>query len=258
MIGCIIQARMGSSRLPGKVMRKVDDKNPLLYYVLKQHQYCRTIDKIIVATTNLKKDDVIAKFVQKNNVECFRGSSDDVLDRYYQCSKKFSFSTIVRVTADNPLNDPTIVDMVVEKFKKGTYDFITNSIPRTFPQGISVEIFSFKALQEAWKSAKLPSEREHVTPHFYNNKHIFKFFNVTHSTNVSHLRFTVDRINDLKLVRAIIKNINKRPILMEDILNLFKERPELTLINKNYVPDEGYYKSLKEDEEFKKSQMKHD
>jgi len=253
MIGCIIQVRMGSTRLSGKVMKKIDDKNPVLYYVIEQTKYCKLLDKIIIATTVLEEDDIIVKYATNMGIECFRGSVLDVLDRYYQCAKKFGFSTIVRLTSDNPLNDPTITDKAIEKFYTNSYDFLTNSVPRTFPQGISVEVFSFNALEKAWKNARLLSEREHVTPFFYNNPNMFKIYNMEYSENISHLRWTIDRKEDLILVREIISKIKKRPILMQDILELFSKEPDLININKDHIIDEGYLKSLEEDKLFFKS-----
>ncbi len=249
MIGCIVQARMGSTRLPGKVMLKLDKENPVLYYVLEQLSSCKLIDKIIVATTTLDEDDVIKNFVNSMNVNIFRGSSDDVLDRYYQCAKKFSIDTIVRITADNPLIDPTIVDDLIKKFTLNSYDYLTNAHIRTFPYGTEVEIFSFKALEKAWKNAKKPSEREHVTPYFYNNSQSFRNYNQENSKNLSNLRWTIDRENDFLLVKSIVSKIKKRPILMNDILDLFSKEPKLFEINKNQIRDEGYKKSLEEDKE---------
>ena len=249
MIGCIVQARIGSTRLPGKVMLNIDEKNPVLYYVLEQLSSCKLIDKIIVATTTLDEDDVIKNFVNSMNVNIFRGSSDDVLDRYYQCAKKFSIDTIVRITADNPLIDPTIVDDLIKKFTLNSYDYLTNAHIRTFPYGTEVEIFSFKALEKAWKNAKKPSEREHVTPYFYNNSQSFRNYNQENSKNLSYFRWTIDRENDFLLVKSIVSKIKKRPILMNDILDLFSKEPKLFEINKNQIRDEGYKKSLEEDKE---------
>ncbi len=256
MIGCIVQARIGSTRLPGKVMLNLDEKNPVLHYVLEQLRSCKLIDKIIVATTTLDEDNVIENFADTMDVDVFRGSSSDVLDRYYQCAKKFSIDTIIRITADNPLIDPTIVDDLIKKFTSNSYDYLTNAYVRTFPYGTEVEIFSFKALEKAWKNATKPSEREHVTPYFYNNPDNFKIFNVEYSKNISNLRWTIDRKNDLSLVKSIISKIKKRPILMNDILNLFSKEPELFEINRNHILNEGYQKSLKEDEEYLKSKKK--
>ena len=135
-------------------------------------------------------------------------------------------------------------------FNLNDFDYITNSKPRTFPQGISVEVFSFKTLEIAWNNAKLPSEKEHVTPYMYNNPKNFKIHNYSSSNNLSHLRWTVDRKNDYELSKKIASNIQKLPIRMNDVLNLLKEKPELIDINSDHDMDEGYKKSLKEDQEF--------
>lgn len=227
----IIQARMGSTRLPGKIMMKIDNENPLLYYIINQLKHSKLLDRIIVATTVLQEDDKVAKYLEENNIDCFRGNSSDVLDRYYKCAKKFSISTIVRITADNPLIDPTIVDKVIEKFYSGSYDFASNCLLGTFPSGTEVEIFSFETLKKAWSNAKTPPEREHVTP-FMQNPKIFSIGSLEHSPNLSHLRWTVDRKEDLELVRIIVSRINKRPILMTNIVELIHNEPDLININK--------------------------
>jgi spore coat polysaccharide biosynthesis protein SpsF (cytidylyltransferase family) len=253
MIGCIIQARMGSTRLPGKVMKRIDDENPVLYYVLKQLQSSTLLEKMIVATTILDEDDMIENYVKNMGIDVFRGNTNDVLDRYFQCAKKFSIDVIIRITADNPLIDPTIVDDMIKKFMSNSYDYLTNAHVRTFPYGTEVEIFSCKALKKAWKNAKKLSEKEHVTPYFHNNPDQFKIFNVENFMDTSNFRWTIDRQNDLILVKLIASKIKKRPILMTDILELFSREPNLFKINKNQPKNEGYPKSLKEDEEYLKS-----
>jgi len=250
MIGCIIQARMGSLRLPGKVMKKIDETYVLLDYVIRQIQSSKKIEKIVVATSTLSEDDIICNHLSSNHVEFFRGSSKDVLDRYFQCAKEFSLDTIVRITADNPLIEPNIVDLVIDKFCSQKCDYVTNSMPRTFPYGTEVEVFSFHSLEKVWKNAIKPSEREHVTPYFYNNPDIFKIINVEYSKNISNLRWTVDRKNDLELVRIIASKIISRPILLNDILTLYSKEPILFQSNKPIIPNEGYLKSLEEDKEF--------
>ncbi len=247
VIGCIVQARMGSSRLPGKALLKIDNDNPILYYVINQLSFSKILEKIIIATTDLEDDDQIEQFSKKIGIECFRGSADDVLDRYYQCAKKFSLSTIIRITADNPLIDPTIVDQVIKKFLSGSFDYVSNHIPRTFPQGTEVEVFSLKSLESAWQKSKKRSEREHVTPYFYNNPNLFRIGSVSYDDNISYLRWTVDKYNDFELVKMIISKIKNRPILMQDILELFYKEKSLFDINKDHILDEGYKKSLKED-----------
>lgn len=255
MIGCIIQARMGSTRLPGKPMLSVENDKTILYFVIKQLQSCKLVDKIIVATTTLEDDKQIANFSKHLGVDSFRGSSDNVLDRYYQCAKEYSVSTIVRIPSDKPLIDPEIVDNVVSMFMNSSYDYITNFLPNpTFPSGTEVEVFSINALKKAWEKAKIPSEKEHVTPYFTNHEDEFKITHIENSENLSHLRLAVDRMEDLKLVRKIVSKIKKRPILMKDIVELFSKEPELVEINKNVNREEGSLKSLKEDQEFLQNQ----
>lgn len=232
-IGVIIQARMGSTRLPGKVLMKLDEQNTILDFILNQLKHCATIDKIVVATTILKEDNVIENMLKKHDVECFRGSPSDVLDRYYQCAKIHSFSTIVRITGDCPLIDPNVVDKIVTKFKSNVYDYISNAVVRSFPYGLDTEIFSFNALETAWNLAKKDFEREHVTPYIYTDKKRFKIFNYKNQKNLSAFRCTVDEIEDLVLIRNIIAKIQKRPILMEDIVDLLTKETTLTTINKN-------------------------
>ena len=234
-IGCIIQARMGSTRLPGKVLRKLDNKNTVLDYVINQISHCKSIDKIIVATTNLKEDDKIEVLTKNKNIICFRGNSSDVLDRYYQCAKLYSLSIIIRITGDNPLIDPNIVEKVLTEFQSGSYDYISNGLVRTFPYGTDTEIFSFNALEKSWKNAKKDDEREHVTPYFYRNPEKFRIYNMTHVPDLSYIRLTVDQIEDFIFVKNIVSKINKRPILINYIINLLTEEPELVNINKNVI-----------------------
>ncbi len=255
MIGCIIQARMGSSRLPGKALMKSDSGKPLLYYVINQLRYCSKVKNLVIATTTNQEDDEIEKFAKDKSVNIFRGKEKDVLDRYFQCAKKYSFSTIVRITADCPLIDPQIVDKVIEQFFSGNYDFATNTLMRTFPIGTDVEVFSFSALNKAWENAQLPSEREHVTPYFHNKEN-FKIINVENDKNISNLRLTVDRIEDFELIKQILNNISINPIHLEDVLELFSRKPELIEINKHINHNEGFNKSLEEDKEFIKKQKR--
>jgi len=149
------------------------------------------------------------------------------------------------------LIDPEIVDNVVTIFKKKSYDYVTNFLPNpTFPSGTEVEVFSMNGLERVWKKAKLPSEREHVTNYFSNHEDEFEITHIENSKNLSYLRFAVDRMEDLELVRLIVSKIKKRPILMKDVVELFNKEPELAKINKNVSRNEGDIKSLKEDQEF--------
>lgn len=253
MIGCIIQARMGSSRLPGKVFEKINSKDTVLDFVVKQISYSKKIQHIVVATTDLEEDNIISEHLNNKKINFFRGSSQDVLDRFFQCAKKFSFDIIVRITADNPLIDPNIIDKVIQKYQNINCDFTSNTLKRTFPYGTEVEVFSFNSLEKAWKNSKKPSEREHVTPFIYNTKNEFHCENLENDTDFSFLRYTVDKIEDLRLVKEIIRNIQERPILLNHIIDLYEKNPEIFKINEG-VKHDGYLKSLKKDEEYFKSQ----
>ena len=210
---------MGSTRLPGKVLMHVNGET-ILSSLLKQLSYSKLLNRKIIATTTDPEDDIIENFAKFNNVELFRGSNDDVLDRYYQCAKRFSLSHIVRITADNPLLDPEILDDVITLYKKGNFDYVDNFTKRTFPYGTEVEIFPFTVLEKVWKNSKTSYDREHVTSYIYNNPNEFSLKCMEHSTNSSHLRWTVDKIEDLEFVRLICSKIKKRPILLDDIFNI--------------------------------------
>ena len=248
---------MGSTRFPGKIMMKLDEKFTVLDYVIRQLGHSKSLENIIIATTHSEQDDVIVEYARNNELDYFRGEPLDVLDRYYKCAKKFSLDTIVRMTSDAPFLDPTIVDKVISKFQETGCDFASNNITRTFPIGIDTEIFSMKTLEKTWNEAKLPSEREHVTPFIKKNKKIFKLYNLENNKEIPIYRLTIDRNEDLKFLRAIAANITKQPILMEDVYELFLQKPEiLDLYNDRMNLVEGYNKSLKEDEEFMKKMNK--
>ena len=263
-VGIIIQTRTGSTRLPAKVMMKADDKLLMIDYVINQLKHSKLCDDVVIATTNLQRDDVVFNHVNNRNIPCFRGDEKNVLERHYQCAKKYAFSTIVRIPSDKPLIDPTIVDSVIEKFQSNSYDYLSNFfidvndndrfIP-SYPSGTEVEIFSFTALETAWKKAELPSEREHVTPYFYKNKEVFKQTNFDNSTDLSGIRCTLDTNDDYTLIKKIIHKINHRPLLLNDVLKLFEKEPELSQINK-HVKHDGYLRSLKSDKKFLKSKLK--
>ena len=237
---------MGSTRLPGKVLMLLDKKHTTLDYIINQLKHSKLLGKIIIATTNLEEDNVIVDFAKKTKIEYFRGESDDVLDRYYNCAEKFSLDTIVRITSDEPFIDPTIVDQIIVNFQKIGCDYASNNLVSTFPAGFDVEVFSRKALERTWREAKLPSEREHVTPYFYKNKEIFRQTDIENSEDLSHFRCTVDTKYDLELIQKIYSNIKKRPILLSDVIKLLKTNTELVKINA-HVKADGYLRSLKED-----------
>jgi spore coat polysaccharide biosynthesis protein SpsF len=243
---------MGSSRLPGKVMMKIDENEYVLDFVINQIKKSKSIDEIIVATTDLTEDVKIVEHLQNIGIKYFCGNSNDVLDRYFQCAKKFSCTTIVRITADNPLIDPNIIDKTIEVYENKEFDLVTNTINRTFPYGTEVEVFSFDSLEKSWNNAKKPSEREHVTPFIRNPENKFLLTNIKNEEDFSFLRYTVDRSEDLKLVKEIIKNIPTRPILLKDIITLYKNNSKIFDINKN-IKHDGYLSSIEKDEQYFKS-----
>ena len=248
MIGCIVQARMGSTRLPGKTLMKLNEHHSTLGFVIKQLSFSKLIDKIVIATTTLEQDDIIEKHANQLNIECFRGNSDDVLDRYYKCAKSLKIDLVIRITSDCPLIDPMIVDEIIKIYQSRNYDYFTNTLTRTYPVGTDVEIFSFKTLEKTWENAKLPSEREHVTSFIRNKKMNFKLGNMVNDENLGFHRWTLDREEDLNLIRHIISKVNKNPILMDDVLQLFSIEPELIKINEHIHQNEGLLKSLKSDD----------
>ena len=243
LIGCIVQARMGSTRLPGKVIMKIQNNDTMIDFVINQLKFSKTVNKIIIATTTLSEDDKIINLFGQRKIEFFRGSENDVLTRYYECAKFHSLDVIVRITSDCPLIDPEIIDDLVQKFLNSDCDFISPGFPRTYPQGSAdIEVFSFQSLEKMWLEAKKPSEREHVCSYIYNNPEKFKIIRVPNTSDNSNFKWSVDRENDLKFVQEIVKRISHRPILTDYIINLLKNEPELIDINKNFIFEEGYRK----------------
>ena len=241
-VGIIVQARTGSSRLPAKVMMKADDESLMIDYVINQLKHSKLHDEIVVATTNLKQDDVIFDYVTNRNILCFRGDEKNVLERHYQCAKKYAFSTIVRIPSDKPLIDPTIVDSVIEKFSSNKFDYVANFgvikennefvVNTTYPSGTEVEMFSFEALETAWKNATTSYEREHVTDYIYLHPEKFKIHTINLLKDFSDFRWALDYESDMKLIREIISRIKNRPILMNDIISLLENNPKLKEINR--------------------------
>ena len=244
---------MGSTRLPGKSLAMIGDM-PLLSHVIQRLKEVKNADKIIVATTTSVKDAPIVELAKKEGVEYFCGSEDDVLDRYYQAAKKFNAEILVRITADCPLLDPEVVDNVINAFINGKFDYVSNTNPPTYPDGLDVEVFSFTALETAWKEAKLTSEREHVTPYIWKHPEKFRLFNVINDIDLSRMRWTVDEKEDLEFVRKVysyLKENKKVDFSMEAVLRVLSERPEFFLINKRFTRNEGYAKSVNEDKKIK-------
>ncbi|AIQ95506.1 aminotransferase class III-fold pyridoxal phosphate-dependent enzyme [Prochlorococcus sp. MIT 0604] len=234
----ILQARMSSKRLPGKVLAKVVNKS-ILEFQIERIKNCDLIDEIIIATTVNSSDDVIEDLSKKLSLKIFRGHEDDVLARYAGAAKLTKAENIVRLTADCPLIDPEIIDEVINIFKTSNIDYASNTNPPTFPDGLDVEVFSKKVLFLANDLSKDPFEREHVTSWLIKNKDIRKK-NLFNPEDFSNLRWTVDYPEDLELIVKIVKNFNMDSnFSWKDILNLEKKDKNIFQINQKYKRNEG-------------------
>ena len=240
----IIQARMNSTRLPNKVLTKVQEI-PILEHIINRVRLSK-IDEIIVATTEDNSDDAIEKFCLNKNIQFFRGDENNVLKRFYDCAKIYKGDIIVRITADDPFKDPKIINRAINLLENGAFDYVSNTIVPTFPEGIDIEVFTFTSLEKAYLNASLISEKEHVTPYIWKNPDKFRIDNFKHHMNLSNLRWTLDTKQDLEFTIEIYNRLyNKNKLFyMEDILDLLKKEPTLLTINQGYTRNLGYLKSL--------------
>ena len=234
---------MSSTRLPGKVLKEILSK-PVLFYVIERLKKVSDIKQIVVATTTGKADNLIAEYCEKTGMICYRGSENDVLDRFYQTSKKFKADPIIRITADCPLLPPEVVSDLLNKFKEGNFDLVSSG--SSFAEGFDCEIFSFKALELAAKNAGKLSEREHVTLYLHTHPEIFKKYAVENKTDDSKYRVVVDEPKDFTVVKAIIENLYpKNPNYTgDDVKRFLDENPEIAKINSGIIRNEGLIKSL--------------
>jgi spore coat polysaccharide biosynthesis protein SpsF len=247
-IVAMIQARIGSTRLPGKVLLPLEGKT-VLERVVERAQRSNKIEEVIVITTLNREDMEIVKICSHSGVRVFCGSETDVLDRFYQTAKLLEPDHIVRITADCPLIDAKIIDRVVDKHLAEKNDYTSNVLKETFPDGQDNEIFTFRALKKTWKEARLTSEREHVTLYIRNHPEIFKLGNLEFETDLSKKRWTIDNEEDYHFISEIYKKLHKNNTLfkMQDVLDLLDSFPNLEKINHHIRRNEGYRKSLAED-----------
>lgn len=243
----IIQARLGSTRLPGKVLFDLEGKT-VLERVIERVRASKLIDDVVVATTIRKEDLRIVKLCADIGTSVYCGSVDDVLDRYYQAARLFKADHVVRITSDCPLIDPEVIDSVIKLHFLDEADYSSNIIKETYPDGEDVEVFTFEALKKAWKNAHLASEREHVTPYLQKNS-AFKIASLEYIKDLSHKRWTLDNPEDYEFIKLIFKNLHNKNQLfgMNEILKYIDKNPEVEKINKSIIRNEGYLKSLKED-----------
>ncbi len=232
-VNAIIQARCGSTRFPNKVFADIDGK-PLLWHVVNRLKHANMIEDIIIATTVNPKDDRIEEWCANGCIKCFRGSEEDVLNRYYCAAVAYPSDIVVRVTADDPFKEPKVIDRVIKKLIEEKLDLVTNNFPPSFPEGLDCEAFTFRVLELMEKMAHDSFEREHVTQYAYHNPDKFKIGNVVSDTNLSSFRWTIDNTEDYEMVKAVYAN-RKRPsegiLLMDEILNILRENPGIATIN---------------------------
>ncbi len=243
-IGIIIQARTDSDRFPNKIVKLIDSKS-VLWHVINRCK--KTPYHVIVSTTNRTIDDPIIKIAKESNVDYFRGSEKDVLDRYYQTAKYFSLDFIIRITADCPLIDPIEIIKVIEPLQFKYFDY-AGLDEKTYPDGLDAEAFTFRTLEKTWNNSNLKSEREHVTSYIKNSPNKFKICYIPFKMNCSNLRLSIDYFEDLVLIRTLFNELDENQNFhIDDILQIINQKPELLKINQQFKRNEGYQKSLQND-----------
>lgn len=229
----IVQARLGSARLPGKVFLCLAGE-PVLGRVISRVSRAHTADAVVVATTVAPLDDLIASFCDRSGIDVFRGSENDVLDRYYRAASQYGADLVVRITSDCPFVDPMLIDQCVETIQTQGADYASNVVPRrSFPQGLDVEVFTFDALQEAWSSDQNPIWREHVTQYLVNHPEKFMIRCVENNQDLSMWRWTLDTIDDFHLIATIYDCFPSDSFSWRDIASFCTEHPELARLNRH-------------------------
>jgi spore coat polysaccharide biosynthesis protein SpsF (cytidylyltransferase family) len=247
----IVQARMSSSRLPGKVLMPILGK-PMLFRQIERINRSKQINMVAVATSKDSSDDLLFNRCSEEEIFCYRGSLNDVLKRFVEVVEIFNPEIVVRLTGDCPLTDPILIDELIKKFKSGDYDYISNCSPPSYPDGLDVEVMSVDCLKDANKRALLPSDREHVTLYIRQNPDLYRLYNKSSTVDLSKLRWTVDELEDFVFVNRIYQALypKKSDFNSNDILNLLNQDKTLVTINNKFKRGEGAAKSLLADLEF--------
>lgn len=243
----IIQARLGSSRLPGKTLMEIAGR-PMLAHVIQRASAIPGAEGVVLATTVNPGDDRLVEFAREAGLPCVRGSEDDVLDRFRVALTEHRAEVVIRVTPDCPLLDPDVAGLVVAEYlrREGSVDYVSNVHPPTYPDGLDTEVFSRQALERAWREARRPSDREHVTPYIWRHPERFRLANVSHAQDLSAFRWTVDTAADLEFVRTVFQHLGvKRGSLfgMAEVLALLRDHPELRSLNTSERRNEGLERS---------------
>jgi len=230
----IIQARMGSTRLPGKVMKDLKGK-PVLWHVIERVKQAENIDQTIIATTTAQRDSIIFEKAKEWGVKAYRGSEEDVLARHYEAANKYEIDTVVRITSDCPLIDPHIIDEIVEYYNNDDYTLVTNAGSdlnnRTYPRGLDTEVFSFEVLEKAYKNAEEKYQREHVTPYIYENYEDVYYYK--NNQDLSNYRLTLDTKEDFELIKALYNKLynGNHDFYLNEIIEVLNKNKELLKIN---------------------------
>jgi spore coat polysaccharide biosynthesis protein SpsF len=228
----IIQARMGSTRLPGKVLKALAGRS-VLSHVIERVKAAPSVDAVVIATTTAPADEAIVAEAERCGAAAFRGSEDDVLSRYQGAARQAGADVVVRVTSDCPLLDAQVLEAMIARFKAERPDYLSNTQTRTYPRGLDVEIFTMAALDRAHREADKPHQREHVTPYLYQHPELFELAGFAHDTDHSNHRWTLDTDEDYALIEAIFDGLvaTGEPVTTEAVLAFLAERPELVAIN---------------------------
>lgn len=248
LVLAVLQARVSSTRLPGKVLKPILGQ-PMLARHIERLRRSQCIDKLIVATSGDSSDDPVAALCDRLGLSCFRGSLNDVLDRVYRAALPYKPQYLVRLTGDCPLADPAIIDATIQLCVDGGFDYASNTLEATFPDGLDVEVVRYTCLEQAWHEANLPSQREHVTPFIYQHPLRFRLASYKSPSDFSQLRWTVDEPEDLKLIETIYNSLypSNPSFSMNDVLALVEQRPELRSFNSMHVRNEGYERAMQSD-----------
>jgi len=231
----VIQARMASTRLPGKVLRRIAGK-PMIGWIAERLHACKEVDEVVLSTTQNSRDDAIARFANREKLPCFRGSGEDLIDRLYCTAREHEGDALVRITGDCPFVDPEIVDELVRRFKEsyGQVDYVTNNFPPTFPHGLDAEVWPAATLSRLWQEIRDPYYREWFPLYVKErNRNPFRILNVSSPVNLSDLRWTVDYPEDLVFARRVFRSLGGSGMVFRvaDVLALIRRRPELKQIN---------------------------
>lgn len=245
----IVQARLGSTRLPGKVMREIVGY-PMLWHIVQRLRTINGISDVVIATSDTAKDEPIRSYCASNSIHCFAGSENDVLDRFFQAAQKFRGDPLIRITADCPFADPEVIEELLKLYQTGEYDHVGVATGAgaifldggRYPDGLDAECFSFAALERAWREADAPSDREHVTPYIWRVPGRFRLGILKSKRDYSALRWTVDNEADFQLVSNIYNALfdKNRPFLMHDVLNYLEQNPHLAGSNSQFIGTEAY------------------